>query len=130
MTTVEQITITFPDATKKKYPSGITPAEIVEEIGGRLKSSAIAAIVGDKKVDLSFQIKNDASLRILTFADKEGMDIFWHSSSHVMAHAVKEVFPDAKFGIGPAIDTGFYYDVDVGEAITKEDLEKIEEKMH
>ena len=110
MRIVEQITITFPDSSKKQYPVGITPAEIVEQIGGRLKSSAIAAKVGEKKVDLSFPIQNDASLRILTFDDKEGMDIFWHSSSHVMAHAVKEVFPNAKFGIGPAIDTGFYYE--------------------
>ena len=74
-------------------------------------------------------IQDDAEIRILTFADEEGKDVFWHSSAHLMAHAVQRIFPDTKFGIGPPIDAGFYYDIELDHAISPEDFEKIEAEM-
>jgi len=126
---VDKILITFPDGSKKEYPKGVTPLEIAQEIGGRIAREALAAKVNGKLVDLTFRIEEDAELLLLTFRDPEGREVYRHSASHVLAQAVKQLFPEAKLGIGPPIEDGFYYDFDVPKPFTPEDLERIEEKM-
>ena len=126
---MDKILITFPDGSKKEYPKGVTPLEIAQEIGGRIAREALAAKVNGKLVDLTFRIEEDAELLLLTFRDPEGREVYRHSASHVLAQAVKQLFPEAKLGIGPPIEDGFYYDFDVPKPFTPEDLERIEEKM-
>ncbi|MBW2995889.1 threonine--tRNA ligase [Candidatus Woesearchaeota archaeon] len=123
------IAITFPDGSAVNYKKkSITPAEIAEDIGIGLAKAAIAAKVNDELVDLNYPIKKNSEIRIITFDDDEGQDIFKHSASHVLAAAVQNLFPKVKFGIGPAIEDGFYYDFDTAP-FTPEDLEKIEKEM-
>lgn len=124
-----EITIQLPDGSGKTFPSGVTGFEIAKSISPRLAKEAIAAKVNGKAIDLSRPLESDAEVRILTWDDREGKEIFWHSSAHVMAQAVREVFPDARLAIGPPIDEGFYYDFDVEKPFSPEDLEKIEKKM-
>jgi threonyl-tRNA synthetase len=104
------------------------------EDGVRLRDLApdgvIAALVDGRPVDLATSLKEDAEIRWLTFSDEEGREVFWHSSSHVLAHAVKRLFPKAKLAIGPAIEEGFYYDFEVEHPFTEEDLRKIEKEIH
>lgn len=127
---MEKIKITFPDGSTKEYPRGIRPVDILEEIGNhRLKEKAVVARVNDRLVDLNRPIMEDATLKIITYEDPEGMETYWHSTSHIMAHAVKELYPEAQFGVGPPIEQGFYYDIDVNSPITQEDLQRIEQKM-
>jgi threonyl-tRNA synthetase len=127
---MEEITITFPDGSRKAYDSGVTGQQIAEGISKGLAKEALAVEVNSEVWDLSRPIKQDATLKILKWADDGGKDAYWHSSAHLMAEAVEALYPGAKFGIGPAIETGFYYDVDLGDhTLTKEDLQKIEEKM-
>ena len=126
---MSDINVTFPDGRQQKYATGTTPGQILGEIKGRLSREAIAAKVNGDLVDLSFNMINDTELLFITFESEEGRDIFWHSAAHVMAHAVKELYPDAKFAFGPPVDGGFYYDIDVESAFTPDDLIKIEEKM-
>ena len=110
--------------------------EVAEDIGPGLARQAIAGVVDGEAVDLEFQLADDAELKILTVKDEEGLHIFRHSSAHLLAAAVKELFPDAKYGIGPPIQDGFYYDFDLGQddegrvrTFTPEDLERIEARM-
>jgi len=126
---LEQVEIKFPDGSKKLYHRGITPQDILEELGQKLKKVAVAAKVNGSIVDLTQPIDEDTSLTLITLEQPEGMETYWHSASHIMAHAVKELFPRAKFGIGPAIDSGFYYDIDLKQSLTPDDLLKIEDKM-
>ncbi len=122
--------ITLPDNTVREYPDGTTGMEIAKSISEGLARNAVGIMVNGKTYDLSRKINEDASIRILTFDDEEGKEIFWHSSAHLMAEAVSELFPGAKFGVGPSIENGFYYDIDLGDRkITIEDLPKIEQKM-
>ncbi|MDD5086570.1 MAG: threonine--tRNA ligase, partial [Candidatus Nanoarchaeia archaeon] len=123
------IKIKFPDNSSQEYKEGITPIEIAEKIGKRLAQDAIAAKLDNKLVDLNIPIKKDSTLKIITFNDKEGKEIFRHSASHLMAQAIKNLYPDVKFAIGPAVEDGFYYDIDLKKKITPEDLEKIEQEM-
>lgn len=126
----DKITIQFPDGRTQSYPKGIRPQDILEEIGSRaLSEKAVVAKVNGKLVDLAYRIEYDANLQLITYDDPEGLSVYWHSTSHVMAHAVKALYPEAQFGVGPAIETGFYYDIDVESRITQEDLERIESKM-
>jgi len=124
-----EINIQLPDGSKRPYPAGVTGEEIAKSISGKLAKEAIAVKVDGQAVDLSGPIESDASVQILTWEDREGKEIFWHSSAHIMAQAVLEVFPDAKLAIGPPIEEGFYYDFDVEKPFSPEDLAKIEEKM-
>ena len=101
-----------------------------KSISGRLASDAIIAKVNGAEKDLDTKIDEDSDLQIFTFRDDEGKHTYWHSTSHLMAHAIQELYPEAKFGVGPAIDTGFYYDFDIDTRLTEEDLEKIEKKMY
>lgn len=124
-----EITIEFPDGSKKKFKEGITGMEIASSIGERLAMASLAIEVDGKVIDLSRPIKKDASIRLFTFKDKEGQEVFHHSAAHVMADAIKKIFPDAKLTIGPAVDDGFYYDIDLDRPFTPKDMEKIEAEM-
>ena len=124
------IKITFPDGSVKEFPEGITGQEIAENISPKLAQEALAIGVNGEIWDLTRPIENDATVKIFTWDDEEGKHAFWHSSAHLMAEALEELYPGIKFGIGPAIENGFYYDVDAGNTIIKEtDLPQIEEKM-
>ncbi len=123
------VKITFPDGDVRTYPSGVTPRKIAEEIGPGLARNALAASVNGGAVDIDTPITTDASVCILTFDDPQGRDIYRHSSAHIMAQAVKRLYPDARLAIGPAIEDGFYYDIDFPQPISTEDLPKIEEEM-
>ena len=125
------IVITFPDGSKVQYKKKeITPAEIAKNIGAGLADAALAAKVNHELVDLSYPITEDTEIKIITFKDDEGKEVFRHSSSHLLAAAVQNLFPKVKFGIGPAVEEGFYYDFDKKEPFTPEDLQKIEKEMH
>ncbi|MBN1448584.1 MAG: threonine--tRNA ligase [Bacteroidetes bacterium] len=123
------ITITFPNGGSREYPSGVSGLGVAESISGGLAREALAVTVNGTVRDLLFPIESDATVQILTWKDDAGKEVYWHSSSHLMAHAVLELFPEAKFGVGPAIDQGFYYDIDIDHVLTPEDLARIEEKM-
>lgn len=124
------IKITFPDGSVKEFPESITGQEIAENISPKLAQEALAIGVNGEIWDLTRPIENDATVKIFTWDDEEGKHAFWHSSAHLMAEALEELYPGIKFGIGPAIENGFYYDVDAGDTIIKEtDLPQIEEKM-
>ena len=126
---MSQITVTLPDNSTRSYGSGVTPQEIAESIGSHLAQDALAAQVDGQSVDLNVPIEADAEVAILTGDSPEGHEVLLHSTAHLMAHAVKELFPDAKVTIGPAIENRFYYDFDIDGTFSDEDLVKIEEKM-
>ena len=123
--------ITLPDNTVKEFPKGSTGMDVAMSISEGLARNALGIMVNGDKQDLSKEINDDAEVRILTFDDPEGKEMFWHSSAHLMAEAIQELYPGTKFGIGPSIENGFYYDVDLpgDEKISNEDLPKIEKKM-
>ncbi len=124
------INITFPDGSVRQYEAGVNGLEIAKSISPRLASDVLAVSVNNEIYDLLRPINADASIKLHKWEDPEAKKTFWHSSSHLMAEALESLFPGIKFGIGPAIETGFYYDVDLGErTITEADLKKIEDKM-
>ncbi|WP_297071905.1 threonine--tRNA ligase [uncultured Duncaniella sp.] len=124
------INITFPDQSVKQFESGVTPLQIAESLSSQLARDILAATVNDKEWDISRPITEDASIRLFKWDDPEGKHAFWHSSAHLLAEALQELFPGVKFGIGPAIENGFYYDIDPGEnTITSADFPRIEKKM-
>jgi threonyl-tRNA synthetase len=124
------IRITFLDGTIKEYNKGITGLEIAQSISPRLASEVLSIGVNGQTWDLTRPINEDAEIKLYKWDDDEGKRTFWHSSSHLMAEALDATFPGVKFGIGPSIESGFYYDVDLGEhIITEADLKKIEDKM-
>ena len=127
---MSQITVTLPDNSTHSYDSGVTPQEIAENIGSRLAQDALAAQVNGESVDLNVAIEADAEVAILTGDSPEGHEVLLHSTAHLMAHAVKELFPEAKVTIGPAIENRFYYDFDIDGTFSDDDLVKIEKKMH
>ncbi len=122
------IKITFPDGAKKEFESGITPKQIAESIGPRLAKEAVAAFVNEELVDLDRKIEKSSSLRLITLKDGESVDVLRHSTAHILAEAVIELFPEAKPTIGPVVEEGFYYDFD-HIPFKPEDLEKIEKKI-
>jgi threonyl-tRNA synthetase len=124
-----EVQIKFPDGSVKPFESGTTGYEIAKSISPRLAKEAIAIKVDGNVRDLSYPVPEDAPVQILTFNDPEGRQVFWHSSSHIMAQAVQELFPGVKLAIGPPIDEGWYYDFDVDKPFSPEDLEKIEKRM-
>ena len=124
------ITITFPDGKTKQYESGISGYRIAQDISPRLASEVLAVKVDGKVTDVRLPLTGDATVRFLKWEDDEGKQVFWHSSSHLMAEALEILFPGVKFGIGPAIENGFYYDIDLeGRQLAESDLETIEKKM-
>ncbi len=124
-----QIKITFPDGSLKEFPKGTTSLQIAESISKGLAEDAIVAEVNSKLVDLAKPINGDAKVKFFKFNDDEGKKVYWHTTSHIMAQAIEELYPGARFGVGPAIENGFYYDVDSEHRFTEEDLKKIEDKM-
>lgn len=123
------IKITFLDGNQGEYKKGVTPKEIAESISNNLRKSAVGALYNGELVELNRPLLIDGSLKILKESDEESFYLLNHSSAHLMAEAIKELYPNAKFGVGPAISEGFYYDVDFEEKISVDDLPKIEEKM-
>ncbi|CAK7024063.1 MAG: Threonine--tRNA ligase [Parabacteroides sp.] len=124
------IKITFPDNSVKEYAEGTTAMQIAESISSRLAQEVLAASVNGEIWDLSRPINQDAAVKLFKWEDEEGKHAFWHSSAHLMAEALQELYPGIKFGIGPAIENGFYYDVDPGDTVIKEsDFAAIEAKM-
>src|SRR3990167_6163632 len=123
------ISVKLPDGTERKFKKGSTPLQVAESIGRKLAKDAVAAKVDGKPVDLTVPLESDCELVILTFADREGKEVFWHSTTHLMAQAVKQLFPEVKLAIGPPVDEGFYYDFERKQPFTPEDLKRIEERM-
>jgi len=123
------VKITFPDGSVKEFAAGTTAYQIAESISPRLAADSLAASVNGATVDLSRPIDEDASVKFYKWEDEEGKHAFWHTSSHLLAEALEALYPGIKFGIGPAIENGFYYDVDSPVAITESDLPRIEAKM-
>ena len=126
---VPELQITLPDGSVRPYEQGSTGYDIARSISPRLAKDAIAVKVDGVVRDLSAPVADDAEVAILTFDDPEGRQVFWHSSSHIMAQAVQELFPGVKLAIGPPIDEGWYYDFDVEKPFSPEDIEKIEKRM-
>ncbi len=129
MSMSDKVKIKFPDGTEKEFDKGITAYQIANSISSRLAEEVLVAKVNSKMFDLSAPINSDASIKLFTFNDDLGRETYWHSTSHLMAHAIQSIFPEAKFGVGPAIEGGFYYDFDINTKLTDEDLVKIETKM-
>ena len=123
------VKITFPDGSVREYPQGVTPFQIAESISQRLAQEVLSATVNGKVVDLAMPVNQDASVKLNKWEDPEGKATFWHTSSHLLAEALESLYPGIKFGIGPSIENGFYYDVDSPVPITEADLPKIEKKM-
>ncbi len=127
---MSKIKITYPDNSVKEFDSGITGKEIAGSISSRLAKEALAIEVNGEIWDLSRKILKDSSVKILRWDDEGGKQTYWHSSAHIMAEAIEELFPGTKFGIGPSIENGFYYDIDMGDhALSNDDLKVIENKM-
>src|ERR1700710_1517952 len=124
------IKISLPDGAVREYESGVTAIDIAKSISEGLAKKVLAASVNGQVWDASRPINTDASLKLLTWNDAEAKSTFWHSSAHLMAEAVESLFKGVKFWVGPAVENGFYYDMDLGgRQITEEDLRKLEVKM-
>ncbi|MGB3452781.1 MAG: threonine--tRNA ligase [Moheibacter sp.] len=124
------INITFPDGSVRQYENGVTPIEIAKSISEGLARNVISAVVNGQQTETVTPITHDATVQLLTWNDDLGKKAFWHSSAHLLAQAIMEFYPNAKLTIGPAIENGFYYDVDFGdETFSEKDFEKIEKKM-
>ena len=120
---MEQVAVKFADGSARRYPRGTTLAALAAETGRR---DILAARVDGAPRDLAAPLERDAAVEWLTFGDPAGREIYWHSTAHLLAQAVRELFPQAKLAIGPPIEDGFYYDFDIGRPFTPEDLEAIE----
>lgn len=123
------ITITLPDGSKKEHEKGILLLDIAKGISEGLARAVLGAVVNGEIKGLQEAVEEDAEVRFVKFEDEEGKEIFWHTSAHLMAFAIQRLFPDTKFAIGPAIDAGFYYDLDNSHVFTSEDLTKLEAEM-
>ena len=126
---MEKIKIKFPDGKEKEFEKGVTAFQVAQSISNGLANEALAAKVNGRVIEMHRPINRDADIRFLKFDDEEGKEVYWHSSSHLMAHAIKSLYPEAKFGVGPAIENGFYYDFDINSKLDEEDLVKIEKQM-
>ena len=126
----DQITLTFPDGSPREFDRGVTGYDVAASISEGLARMAVSIAIDGEARDLSRSIDENAAIKLYTLRDDEGWATYWHSSAHLMAEALQELYPGVKFGIGPSIDKGFYYDVDLGEhTLVAEDLEAIEKKM-
>jgi threonyl-tRNA synthetase len=126
---MSEIQLRLPDGQDRKYASGITGQEVAEKIGSRLAKDALAIKIDGHLQDLSLPVERSGAAEIVTFSSPEGREVYWHSTSHLMAHAVKQLFPQARLAIGPSIEEGFYYDFDLERTLTPEDLVRIEKMM-
>ena len=126
----DQIHITLPDGSVKEMKQGVTPLDIAKSISERLAQEVLAAECDGELIDVRTPLMQDAHIKLLKWEDEGGKHAFWHTSAHLMAEALQELYPGVQFGIGPAIEAGFYYDIDAGDEVIKsEDLPKIEAKM-
>jgi threonyl-tRNA synthetase len=117
------INITFPDGNVRQYEPGVSSMDIAKSISEGLAKKILVAEVNGQVLDLSRPISSDSSIKLITWDDDLGKNTFWHSSAHLMAEAVESLFPGVKFWVGPALDNGFYYDMDLGDRqMTEEDL--------
>jgi threonyl-tRNA synthetase len=125
------IRITLPDNSVKEFDEGITGLEITEALSSRLAKEALSISVNGEVWDLTRPIDSDAKIKLHKWDDREGRETFWHSSAHMMAEAIESIYPGTKFGIGPSIDNGFYYDIDLpdGKTLTDKDLAAVEQKI-
>ncbi|HEX9594086.1 MAG TPA: threonine--tRNA ligase [bacterium] len=124
-----QIEVTLPDGTTRTYGEAVTVQQVAESIGAGLARAAIGARVDGKPVDLSAELHGKVSLEILTERSPDALEVLRHSTAHLLAHAVKHLYPEAQFGVGPVIENGFYYDIDIDTRLHPEDLERIEAEM-
>ena len=124
-----QITVKLPDGSEKQVAEGATVLDVAAAIGPRLATAALAGRLGGEMVDVDRVVADGDTVEIITDKSPEALDLLRHSTAHVMAEAVRELFPHAQFGIGPSIEDGFYYDFEIGRAFTPEDLEAIEDRM-
>ncbi len=125
----DKVKVLLPDGSKKECPSETTISQILRDFNPTLAKNALAAFLNGRMVDLSEKVEEDSEIEVVTFDSDEGKQVFWHSTSHVMAQAVQNLFPQARLDIGPSIKEGFYYDFDVETSFGPEDLERIEDKM-
>ena len=121
--------VTLPDGSQRIFDAPVTVFEVAADIGAGLAAATIAGQVNGQLRDASDLVSDDASLRIITSRDSEGVDIIRHSCAHLVGHAVKQLFPEAKMVIGPVIEDGFYYDIAIDQPFLSSDLEKIENRM-
>jgi len=124
-----KVTVVFSDGLKREYQTGLTIAEILRELNPESSKTVLAAFLDGRIVDLSEKVVGDGQIGIITFVSKEGKEVFWHSTSHIMAQAVQDIFPGVKLDIGPSIEEGFYYDFDTPKTFEPDDLVKIEKRM-
>ncbi len=125
----DKVKVLLPDGSKKECPSETTISQMLRDFNPTLAKNALAAFLNGRMVDLSEKVEEDSEIEVVTFDSDEGKQVFWHSTSHVMAQAVQNLFPQARLDIGPSIKEGFYYDFDVETSFGPEDLERIEDKM-
>jgi threonyl-tRNA synthetase len=128
-TGASMIAITLPDGSRREFPGPVTVADVAQSIGAGLAKAALAGRVDGQMVDTSYTIDRDAKLAIITDKDADGVDVIRHSTAHLLAYAVKELYPDAQVTIGPVIENGFYYDFAYKRPFTPDDLVAIEKKM-
>ena len=122
--------ITLPDGSIKNFENAVSVYEVAQSIGPGLAKVCVAGKVNGELVDACELITEDATLSIITPKDQEGIEIIRHSCAHLLGHAIKQLWPETKMAIGPVIDNGFYYDVDLDHTLTEEDLAKLDERMH
>src|SRR5690625_1963511 len=127
--TMGQIEIIFPDGAKKEFPTGTTGEDIAQSISPGLRRNSLAIKLDGEFVDLTKPLEDGGQFELITYRDADGIDIMRHSTAHVLAQAIKRLYGDAKFGVGPVIEEGFYYDIDMEQSLTPEDLPKIEREM-
>ena len=124
------VNIQFPDGAVRSFDKGITPMQIAKSISEGLAKKVIASAINGQVKDASTPINEDAALKLITWDDADGRSTFWHSSAHLLAEAVEATFPGVKFWVGPAVDRGFYYDMDLGDkTISEDELGLLEKKM-
>lgn len=121
--------IKYPDGSEKEYESGVKVSEITGDISQGLLRQSLGAVVNGEILGLDDKVYEDSDFKVVKFEDKEGKQIFWHTASHIMAYAIQELYPEAKFAIGPSTETGFYYDLDLEHRFVEEDFKAIEDKM-
>src|SRR5690625_268435 len=126
---MSQQVFTFPDGSEKEFAKGITGEEIAASISPGLRRQALAVKVDGELFDITRPLEAGGAIEILTYRDDEGIEVMRHSTAHVLAQAIKRLYKDAKFGVGPVIEEGFYYDMDMEHSLTPEDLPKIEKEM-
>lgn len=126
---IDKIKIKFPDGNSKEFPKGVTPLQIAKSLSNSLAKAIVAAKFNGKMIDLDKSLNGDGDIELHKTDGREGLEVLWHSTAHLMAQAIKRIWPDAKIAIGPTIETGFYYDIDLEKKLTNDDLLVIEKEM-